>query len=1158
MASSFQIPLHYEDLLRRDAAHWRVSEQRNAATDDLLEVASGDFDSVLAGSVPPSEAFGALYNAISRYSKSKVSERKATIKTAIALSTRATACNATHTKICAFFLAGLASVAEASSTPCKHWDKSGREDVLEALHALLCQLPTPSPFPADDTQKVAALLQRVCVTVLQSPAGARDKSARHVVARLLAVALALHPIQRVAASSALIHALHRYEHIALPIAHVMRILGGECDMLSFCNEFVREITSLDVDALARDNVASKSCSTCLIAIAEHDHSVIKSNLAGLLAHLDGPSYMIRNGVVHAIGILIRESPRANDPLLDTLSQRALKDVNAFTRSKALQVWAILAQAKAIPLKSFALVASIAASRLEDKSAVVRKAAAQLLGTLLRTNPFGPQLKMSHFEARHEQEQLAAEERKKLEADLAVEASPLEVENSMDVLEPAADIEDATLKEEDEDSRKLRYYVSAVAFIKCVEEGLSKVYGLLRSKSITDVSEAVSLLVTAIQFQLDAASGRAVRAMLPLALARDLSIRSAAVKAYTSLLCPSGEIADEKDAAMAVTNGLISLAVGATTGELACLEALISALSTSSGNAPSIITDAVITVTWDIFAGKVPRATTEQRIAACILIGMFASSFPDSLQCRVQILEDVGLKEPIFARWACAALCKLPEGSDTSMHVSRRLVELCKSSTDLAVIDRAITAIYQLHPKPAGDVSNLVREFAMRIAQKGKDVPVGELSCFLVLVGQVAIKQLVHVESMVASLRRSALMPDHKADNEDMERELAEADKMLEHAEKELVLPNSLLGRWGALAARVSADENAPAKLRASGVLCMTKLMCVQAQYCDANLQLLFTILQRASHSHVRSNAVTALGDLAFRFPNLVEPWSSRIYAALRDNDTQVRTNTLMALTHLILNDMVKVKGQIAEIAICLLDEESRIGDLARIFFHEMGRKSANAIYNILPDTISCLSSKDNVNSSEFKQVIGFLIGLLDKDKHAEGMIDKLCHRFRVTDGKEESRDLAYCISLLNISERGLKKLNDNFKSYANALLDDAVHKSFASVLSRAKKNCTSANAVQILEEMTSKIENQRAPEDENDPDFANAMKDDDSAQPRSVPARRASMAAKKSMATRKVKKPQQTKRGRRREIEVESDSDTSIDVDDHESEDDDAPMEEWK
>ena len=65
---------------------------------------------------------------------------------------------------------------------------------------------------------------------------------------------------------------------------------------------------------------------------------------------------------------------------------------------------------------------------------------------------------------------------------------------------------------------------------------------------------------------------------------------------------------------------------------------------------------------------------------------------------------------------------------------------------------------------------------------------------------------------------------------------------------------------------------------------------------------------------IRSNIVVALGDMAFRWTNLTEPWMSHIYALLRDKDTQVRHNTLTVLTHLVLNDMVKVRGQVSEMA----------------------------------------------------------------------------------------------------------------------------------------------------------------------------------------------------------------------------------------------------
>ena len=76
---------------------------------------------------------------------------------------------------------------------------------------------------------------------------------------------------------------------------------------------------------------------------------------------------------------------------------------------------------------------------------------------------------------------------------------------------------------------------------------------------------------------------------------------------------------------------------------------------------------------------------------------------------------------------------------------------------------------------------------------------------------------------------------------------------------------------------------------------------------------------------------------------------------LRDESGHVRKNTLMVLTHLILNDMVKVKGQISEMATCLEDKDSRISDLAKLFFLELSKKVRNRyIYQYLKKTLYML------------------------------------------------------------------------------------------------------------------------------------------------------------------------------------------------------------
>lgn len=79
----------------------------------------------------------------------------------------------------------------------------------------------------------------------------------------------------------------------------------------------------------------------------------------------------------------------------------------------------------------------------------------------------------------------------------------------------------------------------------------------------------------------------------------------------------------------------------------------------------------------------------------------------------------------------------------------------------------------------------------------------------------------------------------------------------------------------------------------------------------------------------------------------------------------------MVLTHLILNGMIQVKGQLGEMAKCIEDPEPRISDLARLFFNELSTKE-NAIYNNLPDGMFFLRTCFIFIDNDFSTVISHL------------------------------------------------------------------------------------------------------------------------------------------------------------------------------------------
>lgn len=84
------------------------------------------------------------------------------------------------------------------------------------------------------------------------------------------------------------------------------------------------------------------------------------------------------------------------------------------------------------------------------------------------------------------------------------------------------------------------------------------------------------------------------------------------------------------------------------------------------------------------------------------------------------------------------------------------------------------------------------------------------------------------------------------------------------------------------------------------------------------------------------------------------------------------------LSHLILNDMIRVKGQIAWIVVLLEDPCERIQSLARVFFTEWGKRANNPVYNVLPECISSLLEMPQISFEQFQRLVRFLIHFVDK------------------------------------------------------------------------------------------------------------------------------------------------------------------------------------
>ncbi|EUC53540.1 condensin complex subunit 1 [Rhizoctonia solani AG-3 Rhs1AP] len=348
-----------------------------------------------------------------------------------------------------------------------------------------------------------------------------------------------------------------------------------------------------------------------------------------------------------------------------------------------------------------------------------------------------------------------------------------------------------------------------------------------------------------------------------------------------------------------------------------------------------------------------------------------------------------------------------------------------------------------------------------------------LSQMVFVVGHVALKHIVHLELVEREWKRrkdEATKAEKKpakgskaatAAVDDIEQVAGNAeddigDMIQSIREKELLSgPNSLLALYGPMIKEICGTPKTYKNqiLRMSATLALSKLMCVSSKFCEDNLLLLFKLMESSRNPIIRSNIIIALGDIAICFNNMIDENSDRLYDGLSDPDLTVKKNTLMVLTHLILNGMIKVKGQLGEMAKCLEDEDKRIADLAKLFFQELSTKD-NAIYNNLPDVISHLSvGEHSVPEEAFQSTMSYIFKFIEKEKQAETIVEKLCQRFRSATEERQWRDIAFCLSMLPYkSERSVKKLIEGLPFYQDKLHEETVFMRFNDILAKAKQN----------------------------------------------------------------------------------------------------------
>lgn len=256
----------------------------------------------------------------------------------------------------------------------------------------------------------------------------------------------------------------------------------------------------------------------------------------------------------------------------------------------------------------------------------------------------------------------------------------------------------------------------------------------------------------------------------------------------------------------------------------------------------------------------------------------------------------------------------------------------------------------------------------------------------------------------------------------------------------------------------------------AAVLTLMRFMVVSANLCNDRIAFLMNILKKTKDPSIKCNIIVGLADLTGRFANTIEPWIPNFFTTLLEEDDTVRLTTLKMLSYVILQAIIRVTGQIADMATCIVDENMEIQCASKEFFRQLIASKELEYYKTIPDIVSRLSpSQMPIAEEKFRTIMRHLLELIQKDRQVENLVEKLCGRFRNTNTERQWRDIAFCLSLLNHSEKTMKKLIDHLPNYKDKVQYDEIYDCFKTIISNANKQISKPELKNLAKDLDTKI-----------------------------------------------------------------------------------------
>lgn len=653
----------------------------------------------------------------------------------------------------------------------------------------------------------------------------------------------------------------------------------------------------------------------------------------------------------------------------------------------------------------------------------------------------------------------------------------------------------------ESARKVvKYLTDCIDFVVYINKASETIYKLMFSSNMSEILESIEFFSTAYKFQI-ANSERGVREMLLLINSNTPELKDAVAKAYHCLYIETSKT-EPRARATQIANRLINLVKGFDVEQKLAFEEILHTWIQSEQLNKEFIS---------VLFKKVTESSPGKNFvsdcnAALFLIHVIAGVNISIVSTNLPYLKK--MLEPKFDNYTIKLVCSLLQ-SLGSVKKNKKPVkyrkdnEIFELSTKILMdkytnfnepefINMAysvVDLIYQLSFEPEELGNNILSKLYEKLFSsshstdtEGAKNKVCEilLSRLLQISGHIVFRKWQYCDRDVYNClkRQQEYAPtDKELDEMDADNVVAANDILYEEitsvCESFLKTEDTIIYHVRTLVLIVcqSHDEQISPTLKATAALTLAKFMMTSAQFCEDKFQLYITMMDKCKYENVRSNLVLGFGDLLCRFPNIAEPWTPYLYSRLKDYSELVRMNTVSVLCHLISRQMIKVRGQFAELLLHMEDSQPIIAEKVKSLLLDLSSKG-NTIYNVIPDIISKLSNperSDPVASSTFKLIIGRLFELITKERQSDLLVEKLCSRLRESNHERQWEDLSYCLSQIKYSEKSLRKLGEAFSTLTDKLNHQPVYDTIQTIISTCLKS-TKSSLKEIASEVSEKLE----------------------------------------------------------------------------------------